>query len=184
MASEKGGFNWVMGCGIGCGGLILVALLGVGGIWYAANQAMEAGKIAIVEEIESDFAAQLEEVNIPEEHIDLIADLVSLAADEDTSFAMVLMCAVAYDVGVDGDADMEDAERYKIVQDVIDFVSEDPGAGFIKMGTFISENPEYEDLFNDLESRGNSGDFTFDDDDYSEPAVEEESPAPSEELVQ
>jgi hypothetical protein len=176
MSSEKKGFNWVMGCGIGCGGLILIGILAVGGIWIAVNRGMEAGRIAIAEEIQSDFATQLADAAIPEEHVELMTDLVGLATDEGTSFAMVLMCAVAYDTAVGENSDMDDEQRYEIVEDVVAFVSEDPSASFIKMGNFINDNPEYGELFEDLDDRGNSADFSF----GGSNEEEEETPAPAE----
>ena len=172
MSEEKSGFNFMKGCAIGCAGLIVLAILAAGGLWYFVSQSMEAGRVAIADQIQTDFNTQLEEANIPEERIDLMTELVRLATDDNTSFAMVLMCATAYGTALGNDSDMDEAERYNVVEVVIDFVSEDPGAGFIKMGTFISENPEYGDLFENLEDRGNSGDFEFgddNDDEVSEP---------------
>jgi hypothetical protein len=170
--SEKGGFNWAMGCAIGCGGLIVLGLVAAGGLYFVASKGMEAGRVAIVEELQSDFEERMAEGEIPEDRRGLMTNLVDLATDDDTSLAMLLMCSAAYEVGVETDDDMDDEKRVAMIQKVIEFVSEDPSAGFIKMGTFMEQNPEYSDIFENLD--GNT--FEFGDEYRWEPESDEETP--------
>ena len=158
--SEKSGFNWIMACSVGCAGMIVLAIVAVVGLFFLARAGMDAARAgmdaktpAIAEALQEDFDFRLASTAIPEERVEIMTSLVDLATDEDISYAMIIMCSKAYRVGVEPQSGMTDEERYAIVQAVVEFVSEDPGAGFIAMGMFMVQHPSYGDIFANLDKQ-------------------------------
>jgi hypothetical protein len=136
---------------VGCAGMIVLAIVAVVGLFFLARAGMDAKTPAIAEALQEDFDFRLASTAIPEERVEIMTSLVDLATDEDISYTMIIMCSKAYRVGVEPQSGMTDEERYAIVQAVVEFVSEDPGAGFIAMGMFMVQHPSYEDIFANLD---------------------------------
>lgn len=177
---EKSGMpGWLMGCGIGCGVLIIAIIVGVvlvGGLGYfAMKKVMEEGKGEVVAELNTQYDTYIENGAIPAEHRPLYDELRDLAVSDASSFPAVLMCFVAIQASFE-DGEVTEQE-VQIATEVRDFVKKDPQVGWIGMGTFFAEHPEFEQAFNEAQRKfGGSAASDMTGDESQEPI--EEKPIP------
>lgn len=146
--------GWLMGCGIGCGILVIAGIVGVlllGGLGYfAAKKVMEQGKGEVIAELNKEYDRYVADGVIPEEHKPLFDELHTLGTAESSSFPAILMCLVAIEAALE-DGEVTE-EEVRVATDVRDFVKENPHVGFIGMGTFIGEHPELQQAFNEAQT--------------------------------
>ena len=151
---QKSGMpGWLMGCGIGCGLVALAAVVGivvVGGLGYfVVKKGMDEGKDEFIAQLNAEYEKQIQNNAIAEEHRPLFDELHALGTDAATSFPAVLMCLVAIQSTLeDGQVSEEDV---KLATEVRDFVKNNPQAGFISMGTFLTEHPEFQKMFDEAQ---------------------------------
>ncbi len=151
---QKSGMpGWLMGCGIGCALVALAAVVGivlVGGLGYfVVKKGMEEGKGELIAQLNAEYEKQIQNNAIAEEHRPVFDELHALGTDTTTSFPAVLMCLVAMQSTLeDGQVSEEDV---KLATEVRDFVKNNPQAGFISMGTFMTEHPEFQKMFNEAQ---------------------------------
>jgi len=145
--------GWLMGCGIGCGILVVAAIIGIvlmGGLaYFATRKVMEEGKGEITSELNKKYDEYVQKGLIPEENQPLFDELRDLANNEKASFPAILMCFVAIQSTFE-DGEVSESEL-KAATDVRDYVNENPEVGFIGMGTFIGEHPELQKAFNEAQ---------------------------------
>lgn len=151
----KGGFNWLMGCGIGC--VVIIALMVILGlIGYGLGKRFyddinTAVREDFIDMFHTEYETYVEEGKIPEEHQDLVGGLVALSEQEDIGFFAILMCGGSVLSSLeDGELDEDEV---KILEDVKAFLDKDPSPSMIEIGVFMDSHPEIEKVFKEMQNR-------------------------------
>jgi hypothetical protein len=117
--------------------------------YFAMKQVLEEAKPEVIEEINKTYDKYVEDGVIPDEHRPLYDELHEIGTDETSSLQAILMCLVAIEASLE-DGEVTEKE-IQLATEVRDFVKENPQVGWIGMGTFFGEHPEFEEAFNEAQ---------------------------------
>ena len=139
MAEEKGFPGWMLGCGIGCLGIIV--LLGGVLVWgaFQMRDVMEQAGSEFKQELPGKYARLKEQGKVPEAHTELCDRLVALLEREETGFFGVFMGSSAL-LSMLEDGKLTDEEQ-EALQAFTDYIEENPAPNPVDLGTFMEEHP-------------------------------------------
>jgi hypothetical protein len=147
--NRDGGSRWLLACGVGCGALLLIVVLGI----VASVTAIRYGMGEAVGEIRSDFANEYEQLQanekIPEEHAEVFERIYVISQNEDTSFMSTMMgffVIMAY--LDDGEVSETEAESAAMLADHLEA---NPDMGIIGFAEFVENHPEFQGAFQDAQ---------------------------------
>lgn len=143
--------GWLMGCGIGCAILVLGVAVAVAGIGWFGYRLVGTAKGEVVKEFRANYDKLIEDGKVPEEYRPMLDHIVEIAEREDSSFwaATIGMTAVMSSLE-DGVVSEKEAH---LLTELRDFLSNNPGVGFIGLGKFLSAHPELQEDFDAAQER-------------------------------
>lgn len=150
-AQKSGAAKWIIGCGLGCFVLILIAVAAVVGMGYFA---IKVGSEQIKPELTKAYSALKAEGKVPQEHQLLFDELVGLATQPDASFmAAAIGFGVSMEVLKDGQVT---ADELKQLTDVTELLRQNPDLGFVAAGKFFETHPQLQEVFQRIQQDPNS----------------------------
>jgi hypothetical protein len=149
MGNRSNGSRWVLACGVGCGALSLLAVLGVIAGFTALRYGLDeaAGEIRI--ELTRIYTEFQEDEKIPAEHSEVFERIYQAGQRDDASFWTTLMAFIVLPSYLeDGEVTESEAEA---AATLADFLEANPDVGLMGFGQFVDEHPEFADAFEDAQ---------------------------------
>ena len=144
---QRRGVNpWLLGCGVGCGALVLVAVVAVAILYFLVwpRFMSEVGDIAR-QEVQRQYDRFKDDGRVPGEHEALYDELVEIGASEEASgSAAVAVLTVMMATLEDGEVSEDELAMLTSIRDIL---VEDPSIGFLEMLQIMAEHPELENQF-------------------------------------
>ena len=145
MQKKSGPSPWLIGCGLGCGAILLIGIIAVVGIGVLMRVGLEGAKTELAEDLNREYAKMKEEERVPLEHQPLFDEIVAIGAGEESSFmAAVAAMSVVSATLEDGEVSEGEAET---AQAILDLLRENPDFGFMDIQRILEEHPELKKLF-------------------------------------
>ncbi|MBX7257799.1 MAG: hypothetical protein K1Y02_15665 [Candidatus Hydrogenedentes bacterium] len=140
--NEKQQKTLLLGCGVGCGVIILVAIVLLIVSMILFPRFLESKAPAIAESIQRDYADLKTAGRVPAENVAEYDALANLSTEAKPGFWGLLVIKAALDNHLaDGKVSADEkAEAAKLTE----FMKANPGAGFFKIKSFVSEHPDLE----------------------------------------
>jgi len=147
--NRDGGSRWLLACGVGCGALLLIVVLGVVSTVMMFQRGM--GQMAV--EIRTEYANEYKELQeaerIPPEHAEVFDRIFVAAQQNDASF-MVTMMGFLVTIGYLEDGEVTETEAESAGK-LADFLQDNPDVGTLEFFEFVGENPEFQRAFQDAQ---------------------------------
>jgi len=150
MPNRDGGSRWLLACGVGCGALLLIAVLGIVASVVAFRSGMEQMAEGLKTEVADEYARLQEGEKIPPEHADVFERIYNVTQRDDASFMTTTMgffVIMAY--LEDGEVTETEAESAAILAEQLEA---HPDMGFIGFAEFVEEHPEFQGAFQDAQN--------------------------------
>lgn len=155
MGEKKGGFNWLMGCGIGCAVLIVIAVIAGICIYFVIQKGLETARVEMSKQMQKEYDKAVEGGKVPEEHRELLDSLMAITHREDAGFFGVLMAGgAAMDALADGEIDEEELTMLTAVKE---FLELNPAPNPVAMGQFMEKHPELDFDMQQMQQQGGQG---------------------------
>ena len=140
-----------MGCGIGCGAILLLGAIAVVVTTKFVSTQMEEGRTELLQQYTSTYAGFKENAEITDEQKEVLEELNNFCNDENKGFlvSMGVMGALA-DTIKDNKVD---EEEYELLVDIQNFLKEHPEPGFKELGTFMEQHPEIQQKIDELKQQ-------------------------------
>lgn len=150
-AQKSGAAKWIIGCGLGCFVLIVIAVAAVVGMGYFA---IKVGSEQIKPELTKAYNALKADGRVPQEHLALLDELVNLATQPDASF---MAAAIGFGVSMEALKDGQvTADELKQLTDVTELLRQNPDLGFVAASKFFETHPELQRVFQQIQQDPNS----------------------------
>lgn len=140
--NEKQKKTLMLGCGVGCGVIALVALILFVVVAMLFPRFLESKSPQIAQSIQRDYTDLKNEGRIPAESLPVYDAVAGLTTEAKPSFWGLLVIKAALDNHLaDGKISPEEKEE---ATKLTEFMKANPGAGFFAIRSFVSEHPELE----------------------------------------
>ena len=144
--------TWLIGCAIGCGGLlvlgIIISVVGFFVVKKGIDMGLEQAANELPGEATTAYEKAKEEGYVPEEHQALFEDLLALSKRTDATPYVRVVSAVMVIIPLD-DKEVTESE-IKVLTTASTFLKENPQAGFFDMISFMQSHPELEDTVREI----------------------------------
>lgn len=147
--NRDGGSRWLLACGVGCGALLLIAVLGIIAGFSALQYGLGQAATGIRVEMDKEYTRLQEEEKIPAEHAEVVDRIYTAAGNDEASFWTTIMGFVVITSYVD-DGEVSESEAESMAA-LADFLEANPDAGMMELGRFVEEHPEFESAFQDAQ---------------------------------
>ena len=147
---QSGGQNkWLWGCGIGCGALLVLAIVLAGVMYFVVRTGLDTMGDMASQQLEEHYDTMREQAGIPEEYQATYDELVSIATGEDASpWVRLLALPVVFGTLEDGEVT---EEEFEMVQHVVEVFRENPDAGLTDLQRIFEEHPELYESFEQIQ---------------------------------
>ena len=143
--------NWLLGCGIGCGVLIVLAVVVGVAIVLLARKGMETASREMAENLASEYAQLKNTGKVPEQHAALFDEIVQIAQSSGASLYARTLC-LAVVLGALDDGAVNESEL-KVAQDLLALLRGNPDLGMFQMSTFMQNHPQFQQTFGQYQGR-------------------------------
>ncbi len=147
--NRDGGSRWLLAVGVGCGALLLIAVLGIVAGFTALQYGLGQAASGVRVEMEKEYTRLQEEEKIPAEHAEVIDRIYTVAGNDEASFWSTIMGFIVITSYVD-DGEVSESEAESMAA-LADFLEANPEVGLIGLGRFVEQNPEFESAFEDAQ---------------------------------
>lgn len=161
ISKRDSGTRWLLACGVGCGALVLIAVLGIVAGVFLFRQGMDQVAGEVRAEAVREYQRLQEQEKIPLEHADLFERLYLVTQRDDASVVATCMGFFIL-IGYLEDGEVSETEAESAAK-IADLLEENPSIGFVALIQYVEENPEFEETLreversiNDFESNRNS----------------------------
>jgi len=145
-AREGSGFNWLMGCSIGCCGLLIVAAI-AGGLAYSVGKSWFAN---VHNEIRTGFqkayGMQVEEGKVPQEHREFIDSVVAISTGDKAGFFAVSATGPVLLKAIE-DGELTE-EELGVLTALKEFLEQNPAPNPKELGEFMESHPDVKKAIN------------------------------------
>ena len=152
---QKKGFNWLLGCGLGCGALFIIAVLGVVAVALLARKgykvAMEQMSNELAVELQAHYDDLKEKDKVPEQHKALFDELVGLGNHENsTPWTKIICLSVMMFSLEDGELTEKELE---LTEETRDRLEAKPAIGLFDVMEFFEAHPELQEYADEYQGR-------------------------------
>ncbi len=146
---QSSGSKWLWGCTIGCGALLIIAVVAGFLLYRFAMTALDEGTRQLADEFSERYDEWKEADRVPEEQEPIYDELVEIMHHPDASpFAILLVVGTVASALEDGEVG-EDEQQ--MAEAVLSLLRENPGVGVFEIGTIFEEHPELYEAFQELQ---------------------------------
>lgn len=128
------------GCLIGCGVLVVLAIFGGVGGFFAIRAFMEKMSAAMGKQLTEEFAVMKDTGQVPEQQIALYQEIVDLTARPETTFTASMVASTVVRTNLE-DKQVTPEEQQE-AESIRDFLSDNPDAGMWAVDGYLKEHPE------------------------------------------
>lgn len=130
----------IFGVALGFGGLVLLGMIGLIVLYFNADALLEGRGNALRENLAEIHANLIRDGKIPEEHRELIDDLVARGADPGSGVVAPWMVTGMVIHSLD-DGELS-TDELSLVEETIAFLTANPSPNPITVGTYLDQHPE------------------------------------------
>ncbi len=147
--NRDGGSRWLLACGVGCGALLLIVVLGIIATTAAIRYGMGEATSGMRAGFASEYAQLQEDEKIPVEHAEVFDRIFVVSQRDDASFMTTTMGFLVV-IGYLEDGEVTETEAESAVT-LADYLEANPDMGIREFGRFVEEHPEFQDAFQDAQ---------------------------------